>query len=252
MRIYFITFIREGYVDIWLYKDCYIKFGTNIFSLDNLHQSIHVTNYAVQKNFMNPLDAVFNSQENMWPLAELVKYFMNINKGNIWANQIYPAIKRNLLAVILQSFEVTDFQTNNFELNGADFMIGDDYQPILIEVNSKPALFFSRTVVELITRKLLEDVIKVTVDWQRDPLSSTGDFELIHCYEIPKVENTKIDLTIRGTRIENFSARIRQSADETPAKKPKEQKIKSFKLDIKNVNKTDPIYFREKRRNKSS
>lgn len=89
--------------------------------------------------------------------------------------------------------------------------LGFDYEPILIEVNSKPALFFSRTVVEMITNKLLEDVVKVTVDWQRDQFAPTGDFEMIYCFEIPQVDDENISLTVRGHKIESFSARIKPS-----------------------------------------
>lgn len=209
------TFIREHCVDVWLYKDAYVKFGTNVFSLDSLHQSIHITNYNIQKNFMNSLDAVENSKENMWTLEELLSYFEAIGHGLTWSRQIYPGIKRNILAVVHQSLETTELEANNFELNGADFMIGFDFQPILIEINSKPALFFSRTVVEIITKKLLEDVVKVTVDWQRNPISATGDFELIHCIEIPKVESTKVDLTVRGTKLERFALKTSKINSQT-------------------------------------
>lgn len=201
MRIYFITFIRDGFVDVWLYKDCYVKFSTPEFRLDNLDRSIHVTNYAVQKHFMNPLETVANAKENMWSLSQLIEYFESIDKANVWSSQIYPGIKKNLLAVILASLEDTELTVNNFELNGADFMIGFDYEPVLIEINSKPALYFSRTVIEMITDRLLGDVVKVTVDYQRDSSASTGDFELIHSFEIPFVERAYIEGTIVGTRM---------------------------------------------------
>jgi tubulin monoglycylase TTLL3/8 len=224
IRIYFITFIRENCVDVWVYKDCYVKFGTVVFSLDSLHESIHVTNYAIQKRFMNSIDQVENARENMWSLAELKRYLVKIDKEGVWESQIYPAIKRNLTTVVLESLEATDLQKNNFELNGADFMIGFDYSPILIEINAKPALFFSPTVVEMITEKLLEDVIKVTVDWQRDQLSSTGDFELIYTHEIPKVEDSVANIAIQGKKIEKHNARIRQISEDKlkkPVKKAK-------------------------------
>lgn len=244
MRIYFITFIRNGFVDIWLYKDCYVKFGTHAFNLDNLHRSVHVTNYAVQKYFMTSTQQVPDARENMWTLAQLQSYFESIDKANIWRGQIYPGIKKNLLGVILASLDSTELSVNNYELNGADFMIGFDFQPILIEVNSVPALFFSRTVVELITNKLLEDVVKVVVDRQRDPAALTGDFELIHTFEIPAVSN--VDLIVTGTRIESQSARIQGSSRPVSKKSKIDERMNTNTLLMyRDGNQAQPIYLRE-------
>lgn len=88
------------------------------------------------------------------------------------------------------------------------FKIGFDHEPILIEVNSVPALFFSKRVVQMITRKLLDDVLKVVVDHTRDPNAYTGDFEVIHSQEIYTPTN-EVDLTIDGKKIERTIDRRR-------------------------------------------
>lgn len=250
MRIYFITFIREGFVDVWLYKDCYIKFSTPVFRLDNLDRSIHVTNYAVQKHFMNPLETVPNAKENMWTLTQLVEYFESIDKSNVWSDQIYPGIKKNLLAVILASLEVTELTANNFELNGADFMVGYDFEPVLIEINSKPALYFSQVVVEMITDRLLGDVIKVTVDRQREPTAPTGDFELIHSFEIPRVDKAFIEASITGTRMDIRNPEI-SFRNETSSAKRTDTRLDTLAntkvmLSLKDANAVNPIYLKIK------
>jgi tubulin monoglycylase TTLL3/8 len=123
MRLYLLTMIRDGHIDIWLYKDCYVKFATNLFNLNYFNKSIHVTNYAVQKYFMNPKDAVPDARENMWSLQQLIEYFASTGKPKLWQSHIYPAIKKNLLSVIIPSFEITELSENNFELNGVDVMV---------------------------------------------------------------------------------------------------------------------------------
>lgn len=219
-----------------------------MFTLDNLHRSVHVTNYAVQKHFMNPQDLVPNAMENMWPLSELLKYFESIEKHHVWQNLIFPGIKKNILAVVSASLECTEMTTNNFELNGADFMIGSDFKPILIEINSVPALYFSKVVVEMITKKLLEDVIRVVVDRQRDPEALTGSFELIHSFQIPTVANELADLSIDGKKIESYSARVRSQPENESEKNT--QRIDTSKNTntmqrFSDRNQVHSIYFRE-------
>ncbi|KAL7037484.1 hypothetical protein ACKWTF_009250 [Chironomus riparius] len=123
IRIYLMTSIQNGFVHVWLYKDCYVKFATKRFKLNDLHRSIHVTNYAVQKHFMTEQDAVPYAKENMWTLRQLIDYFATIEQPRLWESKIYPAIKKILLAVIIPSLEVTNIENFNFELNGADFMV---------------------------------------------------------------------------------------------------------------------------------
>jgi hypothetical protein len=80
------------------------------------------------------------------------------------------------------------------------FQITYDYEPVLIEINAVPALYFSLTVQEMITRRLLEDVIRVVVDHSRNPGSYTGEFECIHSEPIPWCDNSH-NLTINGKGI---------------------------------------------------
>ncbi|CAO1427304.1 unnamed protein product [Diamesa serratosioi] len=200
IRIYFLTFINKGMVNIWLYKNCYIKFCSVDFNLDNLHKSIHVTNHGVQKNYFD-LKSELSKTENMWTLEQFKSYLKSIDKENVWEKEIYEQIKKNIIAVILSSLEVSELEKNTFELNGADFMITYDYKPNLIEINGRPDLFFSKIVINMISDRLMEDIVKVVVDYPDDPKAFTGDFELIYSSLIPKVEKFE-ELPIVGKRLE--------------------------------------------------
>jgi hypothetical protein len=76
----------------------------------------------------------------------------------------------------------------------------------LIEVNSAPALFFSKTVIEMITTKLLDDVLKVVVDHTNDKNAYVGDFQLIYSQEIFN-STDELDLTINGKKMDTRIAR---------------------------------------------
>lgn len=53
-----------------------------------------------------------------------------------------------------------DQRRNSFELYGADFMLTEDFQPWLIEINSKPALGPTTPVTAKMCPKVLEDLVK--------------------------------------------------------------------------------------------
>ncbi len=53
--------------------------------------------------------------------------------------------------------------------------------------------------MNMITKKLLDDVLKVVVDHTSDPNAYVGDFELIHSQEIYETSNAS-NLTIVGKK----------------------------------------------------
>lgn len=49
-------------------------------------------------------------------------------------------MQQALIGTMLASQDLMDRRSNTFELFGADFMITEDYQPWLIEINASPDL----------------------------------------------------------------------------------------------------------------
>lgn len=96
----------------------------------------------------------------MWLLRDFKKYLELINKPNMWEEKIYPSIKKNLLAIILASLEDTDLEYNTFELNGSDFLVSDDLNPILLEINANPDLTFTTKTTKDICPRVMEDLVK--------------------------------------------------------------------------------------------
>lgn len=56
---------------------------------------------------------------------------------------------------------------NSFEFLGYDFMIDEDHNAWLIEVNSSPAMDYSTHVTERLVKLVLNDLAKVIVDYPK-------------------------------------------------------------------------------------
>lgn len=146
---------------IWMYRESYLRFSSQEFSLVNLHESVHLTNHAVQKRYRNDdLRDQRLPKENMWDCHTFQAYLRQIGETDQWANRIYPGMQRALIGTMLASQELMDRRANTFELFGADFMVTEDFQPWLIEINSSPDLAASTSVTARMCPQCLDDLVK--------------------------------------------------------------------------------------------
>ncbi|XP_039319161.1 protein monoglycylase TTLL8 [Saimiri boliviensis] len=168
---------------IWFYKESYLRFSTQRFSLDKLDSAIHLCNNAVQKHLKNDAGrSPLLPAHNMWTSARFQEYLQRRGLGAMWGSIIYPSMKAAIAHVMKVAQDHVEPRKNSFELYGADFVLGRDFRPWLIEINSSPTMHPSTPVTAQLCAKVQEDTIKVAVDRSCD----IGNFELL--WRQPAVE----------------------------------------------------------------
>lgn len=145
---------------VWFYRESYLRFSSQEYSLSNHHESVHLTNYAIQKKYTNGKRDKRLPSENMWDCYSFQAYLRQIGKSNMWLERIYPGMRKAIVGTMLASQENMDRRPNTFELFGADFMICENFYPWLIEINSSPDLGATTSVTARMCPKCLEDVVK--------------------------------------------------------------------------------------------
>lgn len=152
---------------IWMYKESYLRFSSQEYNLLNYHESVHLTNHAVQKKYRNGKRDERLPTENMWDCYTFQTYLRQIGQYDMWADRIYPGMQHAIVGAMLASQDNMDRRVNNFELFGADFMICEDFYPWLIEINSSPDLGATTSVTARMCPQCLEDTIKgIQVNWK--------------------------------------------------------------------------------------
>lgn len=144
-----------------MYQECYLKFSSQHYNLKNYHESIHLTNNAVQRRYQNCEGRHPDLPENnMWDLETFKNYLNKLGIGNLWDNVIYPGMRKSIVSIMLNCQDSLSVSKNRFELYGCDFILDKEYKPWLIEINSCPDLNHTTRVTARICPAVVSDIIK--------------------------------------------------------------------------------------------
>lgn len=126
-------------MSVWFYKDCYVRFGAVDYDVTRLHSRYsHLTNNCVTKNCDEG-----EIEGNMWDLEEYTLHLKEKYGEDMFERKIQPMMKK----IVVWSLEcVQEGMINrrrSCELLGYDFMVDDECNPWLIEVNLSPAMDYS-------------------------------------------------------------------------------------------------------------
>ncbi|KAF6214643.1 hypothetical protein GE061_009386 [Apolygus lucorum] len=188
---------------IWMYKESYLRFCSQLFSLTNMHESVHLSNNAIQCKYKNTQkrDRAL-PDENMWDCYTFKTYLRTIGFSDSWETVIYSGMRESITGALLAAQEHMEHRRNCFELYGADFMLTEDLVPWLIEINSSPCMSPTTSVTARMCSQCLEDVIRVVIDKRIDKDADTGMFELAYRQQVSNPQPYMgMNLTVKGNRI---------------------------------------------------
>ena len=144
---------------IWMWKEPYLRFGAEDYIMDDLNNIYsHLTNNSIAKH-----SAQYKNEKNfegdMWTCYDFEKYIGNKN----W-EEIHEKIKNAIICSFYAVHNEIKPRTNSHELYGYDFMIDEDLNVYLIEVNASPALDYSTKITEMLVKSMIKDLIELVID----------------------------------------------------------------------------------------
>ncbi len=155
---------------VYVFKEGHLKTCSVDYNVDSKDAFTHITNYSFQKYNNN-----FQKFEkgNEVPFYEFQKF---INEK--YPNKKYN-IKIDLMNKVKEIITLTmragkeKINKNNrnyqFEIFGYDFMLDEDFNVFLIEINTNPGLEESSPWIKIIIPRMLDDALRLTIDQIFEP-----------------------------------------------------------------------------------
>jgi len=151
-------FFKEGYL-----RTSSSEFEIDLQNIDNVF--VHLTNNAVQKFSDSYGQFEDGNQLSYKRFQEYID--KNYAEANISvANDIVPQMKEQVIKSIHSVRRSLDPHKRKhcFELFGYDFILDEDFNVWLIEVNTNPCIEESSDLLKRYIPRMLEDMLKLTID----------------------------------------------------------------------------------------
>ena len=155
---------------VYVFKEGHLKACSEEYKLNSKNPYIHITNYSFQKYNNN-----FQKFEkgNEIPFYEFQKFI----------NEAYPEknykLNVDLMNKIKKIISLTmrsvkdkinkNERTHQFEIFGYDFMLDENFNAFLIEINTNPGLEESSPWIKTIVPRMLDDALRLTLDQLFEP-----------------------------------------------------------------------------------
>ena len=158
-----VLFIAEQDDDIFIFQQGHLKATCTKYDPDSNDLFVHLTNYSVQKYNQN-----FSKIEigNEIPFKDFQNELDKKETGINFYKDIYPKIVRIVRITGGAAKGKMNFLNKKycFEIFGYDFILDENYQPYLLEINTNPGLEISSPLIDELLPRMIDDALKLTID----------------------------------------------------------------------------------------
>lgn len=116
----------------------------------------------------------------MWSCSQFRTFLQQQGRGTEWESVVVPGMQQAVVRALQTAQDLVEPRKASFELYGADFMLGRDLRPWLLEINASPTMACSTAVTARLCPAVQLDTLRVVLDRRTDPSAYTGGFQLIY------------------------------------------------------------------------
>lgn len=210
---------------VWFYDECYFRFCAEDFTLEDLSVYSHLSNNSIAKHsdhFQNGDVA----EGNMWSLERFMKFLEEkFGDRGLWESKVKPAMQRAVVDSLKSAQDMIENRKNSFDMYGYDFVLDENLDVWLIEINASPSMEHSTPVTARLVVRVLDDTLDLVLN---DPaakakkasagdigVGSTGMWRLCHRsqFEVQRPNFMGLDMMIDGAKMKVHGGEIEEAQE---------------------------------------
>ena len=147
---------------VYIFKEGHLKASSVNYDCNNFDSFIHITNYSLQK--YNKLFSKFEKGNEI--SFQTFQNFINEYYHFNFREEIFPKIIEIVKYSVLSVRNKININKLNycFEIFGYDFMMDEDKNVYLIEINTNPGLEISSDIIAQLVPRMIDNALLLTVD----------------------------------------------------------------------------------------
>lgn len=180
-----------------MYKEPYCRFTSQDYDPAQVRNKFaHLCNACV--NNLNPDSASsvvtqgkHQIVHNMWEASQFQAWLQDAYSredtglADPWTEKIWPQLKAAVIYSVLAVRDQCEHRHNSHELFGYDFMVDEDLNVWLIEVNSSPSMDYSAPTTEKLVKQVLKELPRLILEGDNGRVALDGDkctdrFEMVY------------------------------------------------------------------------
>ena len=166
---------------VYIFKEGHLKASSLNYNNNDFDSFIHITNYSLQK--YNKLFSKFEKGNEI--SFQTFQNFINENNYINFREEIFPKIIEIVKHSVLSVRNKINMNNLNycFEIFGYDFMMDEDKNVYLIEINTNPGLEISSDIIAELVPRMIDNSLLLTVDelfpteYSKECLNEKGQFK---------------------------------------------------------------------------
>ena len=166
---------------VYIFKEGHLKASSVNYNKDDFDSFIHITNYSLQK-----YNKSFSKYEKGNEISfQTFQNYINENDEFDFRKEIFPKFIEIVRLTALSVRNKINMNNLNycFEIFGYDFMMDEDKNIYLIEINTNPGLEISSDIIAELVPRMIDDALLLTVDelfpteYSKESLNENGQYK---------------------------------------------------------------------------
>ena len=147
---------------VYIFKEGHLKASSVNYNKDDFDSFIHITNYSLQK--YNKSFAKYEKGNEI--SFQTFQNFINENNPFNFREEIFPKFTEIVKLTALSVKNKINMNNSSycFEIFGYDFMMDEEKNVYLIEINTNPGLEISSDIIAELIPRMIDDALLLTVD----------------------------------------------------------------------------------------